>query len=632
MPWSGGSFTRTNGVHTGSTLWVQDRDAGTKILATRHDTHDQDLADGINDTLEKSGSNAATGNLDIGSNRLTLVADGTAKTDAATVNQIQSNGPAFQATDTGTANAYVIALSPAITAYAAGQAITFKAANASTTASTLNVNTLGTKVLKKKNDQDIASGDIEASQIVTAVYDGTSFQVTSQLGSEASAGGSDTQVQYNSSGSLAGSANFTFDGTSATVANALFLPDGTASAPALSNTGDTNTGIAFIAADTVGVVTGGTEQFRFGSNPIPGGSKNLVINGGMTASQRPTQAITASAYTAVDMWQIYLASSAGRLTTTQDSTTGAAAPLGHGFSVKLDCTTAEGSLAAGDVITLRHIIEAQNLQQLQWGAASAKDVTLSFWMQSPKSGTHCVALNQPDSSDRHYISEFTVASADTWEHFKITIPGDASGTINNDTGGGLSINFPLVCGSTYQNTGDTWAAGEDYGTSSVQNLLDSTSNNVYVTGVQLEVGSVGTDFAHEDVGTTLGKCWRYLQYNGTLPAGDFDIMGGFAWKAATADTTNSIYWEVDLDAKARMRAAPTFETQGVGAANWKCWTGNRAALTVSVMNGTGLHNAITTGKVQLYMEATGSTDFTVGSPVAFAAGSSPSYYSWSAEL
>jgi hypothetical protein len=164
---------------------VQDRDAGTKILATRHDTHDQDLADGINATLEKSGSNAATGNLDIGSNRITLVADGTAKTDAATVNQIQSNAPAFQATDTGTANAYVIALSPAITAYAAGQAITFKAANASTTASTLNVNTLGTKVLKKKNDQDIASGDIEASQIVAAVYDGTSFQVTSQLASEA---------------------------------------------------------------------------------------------------------------------------------------------------------------------------------------------------------------------------------------------------------------------------------------------------------------------------------------------------------------------------------------------------------------------------------------------------------------
>ena len=219
MPWSGGAFTRTNGVNTGSTLWAQDRDDGTKILATRHDTNDQDMADGINSTLEKSGSNAATGNLDIGSNRITLVADGTAKTDVATVNQIQSDGPAFQATDTGTANTYVIALTPAITAYAAGQRITFKAANASTTASTLNVNTLGVKALKKLHDQDIASGDIETGSIVTAVYDGTNFQVTSQLATEGGTpGGSNTQVQYNSSGAFAGDADLTFDGTELTAA------------------------------------------------------------------------------------------------------------------------------------------------------------------------------------------------------------------------------------------------------------------------------------------------------------------------------------------------------------------------------------------------------------------------------
>ena len=184
MPWSGGAFTRTNGVHTGATLWVQDRDAGTKILAARHDTHDQDLAGGINSTLEKSGSNAATGNLNIGSNRLTAVADGTAKTDAATVNQLQSNAPAFQATDTGTANAHVIALSPAITAYAAGQAITFKSNNASTTTSTVNVNGLGVKTIKKKHDKNIEAGDIEDGSIVTVVYDGTNFQMTSQAATD----------------------------------------------------------------------------------------------------------------------------------------------------------------------------------------------------------------------------------------------------------------------------------------------------------------------------------------------------------------------------------------------------------------------------------------------------------------
>ena len=225
MPWSGGAFTRTNGVHTGSTLWAQDRDAGTKILASRHDTHDQDLADGINSTLEKSGSNAATGNLNIGSNRLTAVADGTAKTDAATVNQIQSNAPAFQATDTGTANAYVVALSPAVTAYAAGQAVTFKAGAASTTASTLNVNGLGVKAIKKLHDQDIASGDIESGSIVTVVYDGTNFQMTSQVATEASGvslSGStaNTVTTVTGADALIGEAKLLFDPPNLTIGNA----------------------------------------------------------------------------------------------------------------------------------------------------------------------------------------------------------------------------------------------------------------------------------------------------------------------------------------------------------------------------------------------------------------------------
>jgi len=322
---------------------------------------------------------------------------------------------------------------------------------------------------------------------------------------------SGSTIATNTIAETTGASGVTIDGLLIKDSTAAFA-DGAVGTPSITNTGDLNTGVYFPAADTVGMVAGGTEQFRFGSNPIPGGSKNLLINGGMTVAQRASKAVDTNADRApTDMWLVMLNASAGRFTLTQDSTTGAAVPLGHGYSLKADCTTAEGSLAASDVITIRNNIEAKNIQHLRWGEASAKDVTLSFWMSSPKSGTHCVTLNQPDSSARHYISEFTVASADTWEHFKITIPGDTGGTINNDTGAGLSINFPLVCGSTFQNTKDTWAAGEDYGTSSVQNLLDNTSNNVYITGVQLEVGSVATDFAHEDYGTTLNKCKRYYQ-------------------------------------------------------------------------------------------------------------------------
>ena len=268
MPWSGGSFTSTNGVNTGATLWAQDRDDGTKILATRHDTNDQDMADGINSTLEKSGSNAATGNLNIGSNRLTAVADGTAKTDAATVNQIQSNAPAFQATDTGTANAHVIALSPAITAYAAGQTISFKAGAASTGASTLNVNTLGVKALKKLHDQDIAAGDIESGSIVTAVYDGTAFQVTSQLAtnSATTADKLGTARTIASSGDVVWSVSF--DGSTNVTAGATIQAnsvDGTMIALGSDASGD----IMYYSSDWVRLAKGSDDEVLTLKSGVP---------------------------------------------------------------------------------------------------------------------------------------------------------------------------------------------------------------------------------------------------------------------------------------------------------------------------------------------------------------------------
>jgi len=551
MPWSGGSFTRTNGVNTGATLWAQDRDDGTKILATRHDTNDQDMADGINSTLEKSGSNAATGNLNIGSNRLTAVADGTAKTDAATVNQIQSNGPAFQATDTGTANAYVIALSPAITAYAAGQEITFKAGAASTTASTLNVNTLGAKALKKLHDQDIGSGDIESGSIVTAVYDGTNFQVTSQLASSTitTPGGSNTQVQYNSSGSFAGSANFTFDGTSATVANPLFLPDGSASAPAISNTGDTNTGIAFIAADTVGVVTGGTEQFRFGSNPIPGGSKNFVYNGNANIAQRGTvSGLGGVNYVyGLDGWAAYGTSSSARYQMSQDTGPGAAYGAVSNNSVKIDITTADTASTATLVSAVIQKIEGQNLQQIRWGNAGALDLTLSFWVKSSKTGTHTVALWANDGN-RGCPINYTVDSADTWQKISVTFPGDTGGTFPpDDNTAFLVIVFPIHTGSTYEGTNATWASGEKYATSSTVNLADSTSNNFWFTDVQLEVGSVATSFAYEDHGTTLARCQRYY----TVWTGASTLGMSGVCRSTSAGALGGLYFPTE------MRAAPT---------------------------------------------------------------------------
>ena len=185
MGWSGGTYTRSDGVFTGTSIWQSNRDAGTKIVADRHDTHDQDLATGINSCINKDGSNAMTGAMNMGSQKISSLADGTAHTDGVNAGQIQDGGLIFQSNDTGSANTYAIALTPAVTAYVAGQVFHFKAANASSGASTLNVNALGAKNIKKKNDQDIAAGDIEQNAIVSVIYDGTSFQMLSQLGTSA---------------------------------------------------------------------------------------------------------------------------------------------------------------------------------------------------------------------------------------------------------------------------------------------------------------------------------------------------------------------------------------------------------------------------------------------------------------
>ena len=185
MGWSGNTFTRTNGTHTGTSVWQQDRDAGTKIVADRHDTNDNDLATGINTCINKTGANAFTGNANLGSQKIVSLADGTAHTDGVNAGQIQDGGLVFQANDTGSANTYAIALAPVVTAYVAGQEFNFKAGNASSGASTLNVNGVGAKNIKKKNDQNIAAGDIEEDAIIKVLYDGTSFQMISQLGTSA---------------------------------------------------------------------------------------------------------------------------------------------------------------------------------------------------------------------------------------------------------------------------------------------------------------------------------------------------------------------------------------------------------------------------------------------------------------
>ena len=171
MGWNGsGSVTRSHD-------WTDDRDAGVKILASRHDTHDADLATAIAACLAKNGENSATAHLNIGGYRLKSVGTATALTDAPNATGIQNSSHVYAADGSTTANTHTLTLSPAVTSYVAGQRFIFKSGSTNTGAATLNVNGLGTKSLVKGVSTALVAGDITSGEVVEAVYDGTNFQI-----------------------------------------------------------------------------------------------------------------------------------------------------------------------------------------------------------------------------------------------------------------------------------------------------------------------------------------------------------------------------------------------------------------------------------------------------------------------
>jgi hypothetical protein len=267
----------------------------------------------------------------------------------------------------------------------------------------------------------------------------------------------------------------------------------------------------------VGVVAGGTEQFRFGSNPIPGGNKNLLINGSMKVAQRGASftGITSSQYTLDQWYWLDSGTTSMAVTITQDTDVPTVAEAGVNFenSLKIDVTTAE-SLGTDEQVSLRQKIEAQNVTFLGHGSAGALDCTLSFWVKSTKTGIFCVFVQRPDGS-RNYTVEVTIDTTNTWEKKSMVIAGDTSGTaIADDTGEGLNIVFAMAYGSDNDSaTADVWESdsASTRVTSNQVNLMDSTSNNVLFTGVQFEVGSIPTSFQQSLISDELARCERYFQ-------------------------------------------------------------------------------------------------------------------------
>jgi hypothetical protein len=311
----------------------------------------------------------------------------------------------------------------------------------------------------------------------------------------------------------------------------------------------------------------------------PQTNRNVIINGAMQVAQRGTSVagITAGGYHTVDRWQTAL-TTLGTWTQSVE----ADAPTGSGFrnSLKMLCTTADASPAAGDILLVQQKLEGQNLQQFLKGTASAKPFSLSFWVKGNVTGTYAVEFFSTDST-RSVSATYTIVASGTWEKKTIILPADTTGAFDNDNDNSLACVFFLGAGTNFTSgtLATTWASYTAANAAVGQTNLAAATNNYWqVTGVQLEAGSVATPFEFEDYGVTLLKCQRYYYVVPRTADSYSDILSG-----GTVDQTAYARYGV---------YRPTMRTESYtlssSAANLFAnlnASGNQAGTTISFTNG-----------------------------------------------
>ena len=319
-------------------------------------------------------------------------------------------------------------------------------------------------------------------------------------------------------------------------------------------------------------------------------NRNLIINGAMNVAQRGTVAsVTNGMYGGPDRYAI-TENNDLVVTLSQDTDV----PTGNGFlnSMKVDVTTADSSTAAGEYGFLGQKFEGQNLQRLKKGTSNAESVTLSFWVKSTITGTYIIQLYDNDNG-RHICKSYTVSSSNTWEFKTLTFAGDTTGAFGDDNAHSLQVYWWLVAGSDYTSgtLATSWASFTAANAAVGQvNAVNSTDNNFYLTGVQLEIGTSATPFEHEDIGTTLRKCQRYY-----YPAEKYNIYGGWAmtWGAATQ------YPKVNADFPVTMRATPTitYAQSNNGTVNQIEWGDATTAASSWGLDVNGIYYVVTASNI-----------------------------------
>jgi len=288
-------------------------------------------------------------------------------------------------------------------------------------------------------------------------------------------------------------------------------------------------------------------------------NKNFIINGAMNISQRGTSTTglgSANGVYSLDRFFVTVSgTTAGRATISQ------VADVHDGFAnaLKLECTTADTSIAATELFGLTTRLEGQNLQSISKGSSDAKPVTVSFYVKGNASATYACEIADRDNS-RHCSKPFSVTTS--WNRIELSFPADTTGAFDDDNAASMDLNFFLHAGTNFtsgtQNTSafaSTTSANRALATTS---FFDSTDRTLFITGVQLEIGEKATEFEHESIGITTQKCQRYFWQppiagsNGVFTTASNDsYRRAYIWyptKMRTSSVTATITWNTGSSA------------------------------------------------------------------------------------
>jgi len=322
--------------------------------------------------------------------------------------------------------------------------------------------------------------------------------------------------------------------------------------------------------------------------------RNKIINGDMRIDQRNagTQNNTSSTQYHVDRWN-YLGTQITKFSI-QKSTT---APSGFTSSILLTSLAATTS-GASDWWAVRQVIEGFNVAELGWGTADAKTLTISFWVRSSLTGSFGGSLLN-DAANRTYAFTYSISAANTWEYKTVTIPGDTSGTWLTDNNAGIRLVFGLGGGASAKTTAGSWTAGAFWGgATGTVDLIATNGATLYLTGVQLEVGSSATPFERRPIGTELSLCQRYYEL-------------GTAMLNTSAPGATSIYVSNQANFKVTKRAIPgalTVQDLAGNAGKYSTYTPGSDVVTNNVNTAIILTLDVQTARIRITWQP-GSADY-----------------------